>query len=83
MSSNGTNQELLHVKLEVNTISGLTGHSGRNELMNFIQRCNPRPNKVIVNHGENSKVLNLTSSMHKKYRIETIAPRNLEAVRIK
>jgi len=38
---------------------------------------------VIINHGENSKVLNLTSSIHKRFRIETIAPRNLEAVRIK
>jgi uncharacterized protein len=83
MSANGTNQEMLNVKLEVHTISGLTGHSGRNELINFIQRCNPRPNKVIMNHGENSKVLNLTSSLHKRFRVETIAPRNLEAVRLK
>ncbi len=83
MTANGTNQEMVNIKMEVYTLSGLTGHSGRNELMNFIQHCNPRPSKVILNHGENSKVLNLTSSIHKKYRIETIAPRNLEAVRIK
>ncbi len=83
MATNGTKQEILHLKMEHHTISGLTGHSGRNELMNFIQNCSPRPNKVIFNHGENSKVLNLTSSMHKRFRIETIAPRNLESVRVK
>jgi len=83
MTSNGSNQELVRIKMEVYTINGLSGHSGRNELMNFIQRCNPRPSKVIINHGENSKALNLTSSIHKRFRIETIAPRNLEAVRIK
>jgi KH/beta-lactamase-domain protein len=83
MSTNGTNQEVLNLKMEVHTISGLSGHSGRGELMNFIQHCNPRPSKVILIHGENSKVLNLTSSIHKRFRIETIAPRNLEAIRVK
>ena len=83
MSSNGRNQEILLIKMEIHTINGLSGHSGRNELMNFLQRCNPRPNKVVVVHGENSKVLNLTSSIHKRFRIETTAPRNLDAIRIR
>ena len=83
ISANGTNTEIMHIKLEIHTISGLTGHSGRNQLMNFIARCNPKPNKIIINHGESSKTLNLASSLHKKFRIETNAPKNLEAVRIR
>ncbi len=83
ITNNGTNQEIMHIKMEVETISGLTGHSGRNQLMNFIARCNPRPNKVIINHGESSKTLNLASSIHKRFRIETLAPRNLDAIRIR
>jgi predicted metal-dependent RNase len=51
--------------------------------MNFVYKCEPRPKKVIVNHGENSRCLDLASSLHKQYRIETSAPRDLEAVRIK
>ncbi|MBL7054548.1 beta-CASP ribonuclease aCPSF1 [Candidatus Woesearchaeota archaeon] len=75
--------EMIHVKMPIFTLDGITGHSGRNQLMNFVGKCEPRPKKVIINHGENSKCLDLASSLHKQYRIETNAPRNLEAVRIK
>ena len=76
-------QELLKVTLDVNTIEGFTGHCGRNQLTNFIQKCDPKPKKVIIGHGENSRCLDLASSVHKMCRIETNAPRNLEAIRIK
>jgi len=75
--------EVCPVKMEVNTIEGFTGHSGRRELMNFLLRCEPKPKKVIVNHGENSRCLDLASSIHKQNRIETVCPRNLDAIRIK
>ena len=51
--------------------------------MNFLRRCNPKPKKVIVVHGENSKCLDLASSIHKQFRVETVAPRNLDAIRLK
>ncbi|RMF55348.1 beta-CASP ribonuclease aCPSF1 [Candidatus Woesearchaeota archaeon] len=79
---NGQKQEILPLKMEVYTIEGYTGHSGRKQLMNFVQRCSPRPKKVIVNHGESSRCLMLASSIHKSFKIETVAPRNLEAIRI-
>ena len=69
--------------MEIQTVEGFSGHSGRQELMGFLTRCEPKPKKVIINHGENSRCLDLASSIHKQYRVETVAPRNLEAVRIK
>lgn len=78
-----TKPEMLKINMSVHTIKGFTGHSGRNELMNFVGRCDPKPKKIIINHGENSKCLDLASSLHKSYRVETSAPRCLEAVRIK
>jgi len=80
---NSLKPEVMQIKMEIHTIEGFTGHSGRRELMNFMHKCNPKPKKVIVNHGESSRCLNLASSVHKIARIETSAPRNLEAVRIK
>jgi len=62
---------------------GFTGHSDRNQLMNFMHRLNPRPKKVLVVHGERSKCLDLASSIHKQFRIETSVPKNMETVRIK
>lgn len=80
---NGPQQEILKLNIRVETVEGFSGHSGRKQLMNFIYKCNPHPKKVIVNHGESSRCLDLASSVHKMYRVETTAPKNLEAVRVK
>jgi len=76
-------KEVTQIKMEVHTLEGFTGHSGRKQLLNFVYRCDPKPKKVIVNHGESSRCLDLASSIHKLNRIETAAPRNLEAIRLK
>jgi len=80
---NDGKEELVNVNMEVNTIDGLTAHSGRNQLLAFINKCQPKPKKVIINHGEASKCLDLASTIYKLNRIETLAPRNLETIRIK
>jgi len=80
---NGMKQEVTEVKMRVYTFDGFTGHSGRRELMSYVYKCQPKPKRVIINHGENSRCLDLASSIHKINRIETSAPRNLECVRVK
>lgn len=78
-----TKPDMLKIRMDIHTIEGFTGHSGRNQLMSFVYKCNPRPKKVLINHGESSRCSDLASSIHKQNRIETLAPRNLEAVRLK
>ncbi|MFC1752438.1 beta-CASP ribonuclease aCPSF1, partial [Thermoproteota archaeon] len=73
---------VLKINMEVHKLE-ITGHSDRRELMNFVGRCQPKPKKVIINHGENTRCLDLASSIHRTYRVETTCPRNLETVRIK
>ena len=75
--------ESVNVELEIETLDGFTGHAGRNELLRFVQKVEPKPKKVIVNHGESSRCLDLASSIHKLCRIETNAPKNLESIRIR
>jgi hypothetical protein len=79
---NGLKQEIVPIKMEVLRIE-ITDHSDRKQLMNFLFKCQPKPKKVIVQHGESMRTLDLASSVHKIGRIETLAPRNLETVRIK
>jgi predicted metal-dependent RNase len=74
--------EVIKIKMEVHKLE-ITGHSDRKQLMNFVSRCNPPPKKIIVNHGENMRILDLASSLHKQFRVETAAPRNLETLRLK
>jgi predicted metal-dependent RNase len=81
-NAGGNRQEILKINMEVHRIE-ISGHADRKELMAFVQRCSPRPKKILVNHGESSRCLDLASSIHKQFRIETLAPRNLDAVRIR
>lgn len=82
MFTEGSKQVPLKVDMDIYSIHGFTGHSDRNQLMNFVGRVSPKPRKVIVVHGEQSKVLDLASSIHKAQRIETVAPKNLESIRL-
>lgn len=76
-------EEHVKVNFEVYTIKGFTAHSGRNELLGFMNRCTPRPKRVIINHGEASKCLDLASTIYKLNHIETNTPRNLETLRLR
>lgn len=71
------------VKMQVETMYGLSAHSGRNELLQYISRMNPKPKRIIINHGEVSKCLDLASSLYRLNRVETVVPRNLETIRLK
>lgn len=75
--------EIVHVKMRVETVYGLSPHSGRNELLQFVNRMSPRPKKIIINHGEISKSLDLASTIYRSNKIETIVPKNLETIRLK
>lgn len=76
-------EEKVEINLEVNTIIGLTAHPGRNELISFFNNIWPKPKRIIINHGEVSKSLDLSSALYKLTRTETNVPRNLEGLRLK
>jgi uncharacterized protein len=73
----------IKVNMRVELLNGLSPHSGRNELMSFFNNMYPKPKRILVNHGEVSKSLDLASSLYKVNRIETSVPRNLEIVRLR
>jgi len=76
-------EEIVKINLNVRTITGLTAHSGRNEILSFFNNMKPHPKRVIVNHGEVSKCLDLASAIYKLNRVETNVPRNLETLRLR
>lgn len=73
----------IEVKMRVELVNGLSPHSGRNELMNYIKNMVPKPKRIIINHGEVSKSLDLASSIYKTNKIETNVPRGLETLRLR
>jgi uncharacterized protein len=78
----GQRQASVPIKLEIATVEGFSGHSDRVQLMNFVASLDPRPQRVILNHGEESKAIDLSSSLHKRFNLESRVPYNLEAIRL-
>jgi hypothetical protein len=71
------------VEMNVETIDGFSGHSDRRQLIQFIGSMNPKPERIITCHGEESKCIDLAIGLHKRYGMETIAMKNLDAIRLK
>jgi len=78
----GNTFETISLKMEIDKLE-ITGHSDRKELMAFVQHCNPKPKRIIVVHGESGRCLDLARSLHNVTHVETIAPRNLDVLRLK
>lgn len=73
----------LHMKMDTETVDGFSGHSDRRQLVNYISTIEPRPERVIIGHGEEHKCSDLASTLYKKFGVETRAPMNLETIRLK
>lgn len=76
-------EERIELKMRFVMITGLSPHPGRNEIINWFRDMKPRPKRIIVNHGEVSKSLDLASSLYKLYHTETNVPRLLETLRLR
>jgi len=76
-------EEVIKINFEIQTLKDFSAHSGRNELISFFNNIQPKPKRIILNHGEVSKSLDLSSALHKLNRVETNVPRNLETLRLR
>ena len=75
--------QLVKINLKAFTLEGFSGHSSRSQISQFLRRIQPRPKSIIVNHGEASKCVSLSTMIHKKLRKQTRSPLNLETVLLK
>jgi len=83
MRSDKGKLEEVKVNMEVKTIEGFSGHSDRSQLLNYIRRLSPKPDRIISIHGDNSKCMDFAGTLHKLFRAETRAPLNLETIRLR
>ena len=71
------------VNMSVETVEGFSGHSDRKQILNFVKRVNPVPEKILTCHGEASKCLNLASTIHKALNIDTKALMVTESIKLR
>ncbi len=76
-------EEVVKIEMQVETITGFSAHAGRNELISFFNNMRPKSKRIIINHGEVSKSLDLASALYKLNRVETNVPRTLETLRLR
>jgi KH/beta-lactamase-domain protein len=75
--------DTLSLNLNVETVDGFSGHADREGLMNFVRTMNPRPEKVLCVHGDESSVQDLSSALYHEFDMRTFAPKNLETFRFR
>ncbi|NIB98813.1 beta-CASP ribonuclease aCPSF1 [Halobacterium sp. R2-5] len=73
--------ERLELKMDTETVDGFSGHADRQGLEDFVRTMNPRPEKVLCVHGDESSTQDLSSALYHEYNMRTFAPKNLETFR--
>ncbi len=60
-----------------------SGHSSFKQLCAWVENLEPRPKKLLLVHGDYSRCIEMASVIYQRYRIETVAPKNLETIRLR
>ncbi|MEM2092608.1 MAG: MBL fold metallo-hydrolase RNA specificity domain-containing protein, partial [Candidatus Bathyarchaeia archaeon] len=74
---------VIKVGLKVHTVEGFSGHSDRRQIINYLRRISPKPENIIVCHGERGKCLALADFLRRKYKVNAIAPDILETIKLR
>lgn len=75
--------KMLRINMDIHQIDGFSGHSDRGEIMNFFRELTPKPEQVILVHGQRNKSQSLAQSLSKRYHVKVKVPYNLETMRFK
>ncbi|QAU11884.1 beta-CASP ribonuclease aCPSF1 [Halorubrum sp. BOL3-1] len=79
----GSRGDTLTLQMGMEVVDGFSGHADRQGLENFVKTMNPRPEKILCVHGDESSVQDLSSALYHDYNVRTFAPKNLETFRFK
>jgi KH/beta-lactamase-domain protein len=71
----------VNLQMDIETVDGFSGHADRQGLENFVRTMNPRPEKVLCVHGDESSTQDLSSALYHEFNMRTFAPKNLETFR--
>ncbi|PYB68612.1 beta-CASP ribonuclease aCPSF1 [Thermoplasma sp. Kam2015] len=70
------------IKMDVETAEGFSGHSTKKQLLAYIATMQPKPKRILVNHGDNGKTAEFARLVRQRFNIEAYALKNLETIRL-
>jgi KH/beta-lactamase-domain protein len=80
--NNDGKMDVTRVRLHVDSIEGFSGHSDRRQIINYITHLKPKPERVIVAHGERAKCLSVANFLQRRCEIDAFAPALMETFRL-
>jgi hypothetical protein len=81
MSSEGK-LDVVKVGLRAESIEGFSGHSDRRQIINYIVQLMPKPERVVVCHGERAKCLSIANFIQRRCEVQTLVPSVMETFRL-
>ncbi|MCL2002989.1 MAG: MBL fold metallo-hydrolase [Oscillospiraceae bacterium] len=66
--------ETVYVKAEIVRLSGISGHAGRNQLLEWVKAFSPTPKRVFIVHGETAVCDAFAAHLQAEYGIPTAVP---------
>ncbi len=70
------------IRMQVATIEGFSGHADRRQLLGYVKRMSPKPEKILCVHGEERSCQDLARGLNKIFRCETKVPQDLDTIRL-
>lgn len=80
--NNDGKMDVVRVRLRVESIEGFSGHSDRRQLIAYVGHLQPKPERLIVCHGERTKCLGMASFFENRLGIQSMAPAIMETFRL-
>lgn len=74
--------DVVHVRLRVESIEGFSGHSDRRQLISYVTHLQPKPERVIICHGEKAKCMSIAGFLQRKCEIDAFVPALMETFRL-
>jgi hypothetical protein len=74
--------DIAKVGLRVESIEGFSGHSDRRQLINYLTHLQPKPERVVVCHGERAKCLGMANFLQRRCELQAFAPSVMETFRL-
>ena len=81
MTSEGK-MDVVKVRLRTESIEGFSGHSDRRQIFNYITHLQPKPERVVVCHGERAKCLSMANFIERRCEVLTLVPAVMETFRL-
>jgi len=74
--------DVVKVRLRTESIEGFSGHSDRRQIFNYVTHLQPKPERVVVCHGERAKCFSMANFIERRCEVRTLVPSVMETFRL-